>query len=123
MRERVAERGEIRARSIVELLIVAITVYAAFQIGPAVKLRIDFLNAMEVAAHAPIDRPAHQVRAELLEVAEGFGLTIFPDNLYVVRSVEEKKTVITAMYEIHINFWPRYTYVWHVEDQAEGYLL
>lgn len=123
MKERVAERGEIRARSIVELLIVAITVYAAFQIGPAVKLRIDFLNAMEVAAHAPIDRPAHQVRAELLEVAEGYGLTIFPDNLYVVRSVEEKKTVITAMYEIHINFWPSFTYVWHVEDQAEGYLL
>ena len=123
MKERVAERGEIRTRSIVELLIVAIIGYAAFQIGPAVKLRIDFLNAMEVAAHAPIDRPAHQIRAELLEVAEGFGLTIFPDNLYVVRSVEEKKTVVTAMYEIHINFWPKFTYVWHVEDQAEAYLL
>ena len=123
MKGRVAERGEIRTRVIIELLMVAIIVYAAFQVGPAVKLRIDFLNAMEVAAHAPTDQPAHQIRSELLEVAEGLGLTIFHDNLYVVRNVEQQKTVITAMYEIHINFWPRFTYVWHVEDQAEGYLL
>jgi hypothetical protein len=123
MQGKAAKRGGFRWRTIVELLMVAAIGYAAFQVGPAVKLRIDFLNAMEAAAHAPIEKSAGAVRAELLAVAEGYGLTIFPDNLYVVRSPEEKKTVITAMYEIHINFWPNFTYVWHVEDQVEGYLL
>jgi hypothetical protein len=123
MKGKGAERGGFRWRTVFELLMVAVIGYAAFQIGPAVKLRIDFLNAMEVAAHAPIDKTSGQVRAELLTVAEGYGLTIFPDNLYVVRSPAEKKTVITAMYEIHINFWPKFTYVWHVEDQVEAYLL
>lgn len=123
MKGKEAARGGFRWRTIIELLMVAIIGYAAFQIGPAVKLRIDFLNAMEVAAHTPIEKTAYEIRAELLQVAEGYGLTIYPDNLYVVRSPEEKKTVITAMYEIHINFWPNFTFVWHVEDQVEGYLL
>lgn len=105
------------------MVFVAIIVYAAFQIGPAVKLRIDFLNQMEIAANSPISMSADEIRSDLLDVAEGFGLTVFPEDIHVERNREEKKTVIRARYDIYINFWPRFTYIWTVEDQVEGYLL
>jgi hypothetical protein len=123
MNGRVLQRGEVRLRTLIELLIVFLIVYAAFQIGPAVKLRVDFLNEMELAANSPIHKSEEEIKSELLEVAEGFGLTVFYEDIYVERNLEEKKTVIVTEYEIHINFWPRFTYVWLVEDQVEGYLL
>jgi hypothetical protein len=43
--------------------------------------------------------------------------------LQVERRSAEKTTVITATYEIYISFWPSFTYVWHITDQVEGYLL
>jgi hypothetical protein len=60
---------------------------------------------------------------DLFATAEGVGITILSDRLHVVRNVDEKKTLITAYYDIHINFWPRFTYVWHIRDQVEAYLL
>lgn len=118
-----SELGEIRLRSIFELLFIFVVGYAAVQVGPAVKLRIDFLNEMEVAANSPIQKSEHDIRYDLLKAGERIGLTIFADDLFVERNTTEKKTLIRARYEIHVNFWPRFTYVWRVEDQVEGYLL
>jgi hypothetical protein len=123
MTPRASERGEIRIRTLIELGVVFLIAYAIVQIGPAVKLRIDFVNAMEIAANAPIGKTAAQIKMDLIATAEGIGITILSDNLNVVRNVEERRTLITAYYQIHINFWPRFTYVWHVRDQVEAYLL
>jgi hypothetical protein len=119
----VHERGEIRLRTVLEMLLVAVIAYSAFQVWPAVKLRIDFLNEMETAANAPVEKSGSEIKYDLLKKAEVLGLTLFSDNLHVVRDRDVRKTVITAQYQIHINFWPRFTYVWHVKDQVEGYYL
>ena len=117
------ERGEITLRALLEVLLLIVITYSVFQVAPAVKLRIDFLNKMEVGANAPIDRTEYQIKADLLKSAETLGIAILADNLYVRRDPELSRTVVTAIYEIHINFWPHYTYVWDVEDRVEGYLF
>ena len=120
---RSSERGAIRLRTVVEILFLSVTAYVAFQVVPAVKLRIQFLNEMEVAAYAPIEKTGGQIKADLLKTAERFGLTILSEDLYVERNAGEKRTFIRAEYQIYINFWPRFTYVWNVTDQVEGYYL
>ncbi len=117
------ERGEITLRALLEVLLLVVIAYSVFQVAPAVKLRIDFLNEMEVGANAPIDRTEYQIKADLLKAAEVLGITILADNLYVRRDPEQSRTVVTAIYQIHISFWPHYTYVWNVEDRVEGYLF
>ncbi len=123
MCRRVPERGEIRLRFLFEVLLLVIFTYVVFQVAPAVKLRIDFLNEMELGANAPIDKTEYQIKAELLKKAELMSLSILSDNLYVRRDPGESRTVITAVYQIYINFWPRFTYTWNVEDRVEGYLF
>jgi hypothetical protein len=123
MRRAASGRGEVRLRALIEIAVLCLIVYAAVHVGPAVKLRIDFVNAMEVAANSPIDKTAGEIKMDLIATAENIGLTIFSDHLHVRRNVKEKKTVITAYYDIHISFLPNYTYVWHVRDQVEAYLL
>lgn len=117
------ERGEITLRALLEVLLLLVITYSVFQVAPSVKLRIDFLNEMEVGANAPIDRTEYQIKADLLKAAEVLGITILADNLYVRRDPEQSRTVVTAIYEIYINFWPHYTFVWNVEDRVEGYLF
>ncbi len=119
----VQERGAIRLRPLFEVLLLFVIAYSVFQVAPAVKLRIDFLNAMEIGANAPIDNTESQIKADLLKTAEVLGVTILADNLYVRRDPEKSRTVVTAIYQIHINFWPHFTYVWKVEDRAEAYLF
>ena len=114
---------EIRLRTLVEIGFIALIVYAAIHVGPAVKLRIDFVNAMEYAANSPIGKTEGEIKMDLIATAENIGITVLSDNLHVMRNVNERKTVITAYYDIHISFLPRFTYVWHVRDQVEAYLL
>ena len=97
--------------------------YACVQVGPAVFLRVEFLNEMEMAANSPISKTTGAIRSDLIATAEGFGLALMSEGLTVERNMKLKATVITAKYEIHINFWPDFTYVWNVEDIAEGYLF
>ena len=123
MRPKDGERGEIHLRTIFEILFIVVIAYAAIQVGPAVKLRIDFLNEMELAANSPIHMTADQIKMNLLKAAEGYGLILSYENLQVERKSAEKRTVVTATYEIYISFWPKFTYVWHITDQVEGYLL
>jgi hypothetical protein len=116
-----SERGEIRLRSLFELALVFAVAYAAIQVGPAVALRLKFVDEMGVAANSPLEMPATEIHSNLMETAEGFGMTLFADDLYVNRNKKMKKTFVSVTYEIHINFWPAYTYVWLVRDEVEGY--
>ena len=68
-------------------------------------------------------RTHHQQQTAQAPTAEGFGITVLADDLYVNRSQQMKKTFITATYEIHINFWPFGTYVWLVREEVVGYYL
>lgn len=116
-----SERGEIRLRTVVEMAILAAVAYAAFQVIPAVMLRIKFVDEMTVAANSPIEINASAIKQNLLRAAASSGVTLLADDLHVVRNRERKRTFVSATYEIHINFWPSFTYVWLVRDEVEGY--
>ena len=116
-----SEKGEIRLRSLIEMALLFLVAYSAIQIGPAVLLRIKFVDEMTVAANAPVDIDAATIKSNLIRTAEGFGLALAGDDLLVSRNRERKRTLVSATYEIHINFWPSYTYVWLVRDEVEGY--
>jgi hypothetical protein len=116
-----SERGEIRLRSLFEMGLIFLFAYSAVQVGPAVVLRLKFLDEMTVAANSPIEMGAGTIKRELMEKAEGFGLTLLSDNLSVMRNRDMQKTFIVATYEIHISFWPAFTYVWTVRDEVVGY--
>ena len=115
-----SERGEIRLRSLFELALIFAVAYAAIQVGPAVVLRLKFIDEMGAAANSPIGMTADTIHQNLMETADGFGITLLTNDLYVIRNQRMKKTLITATYEIHMNFWPAYTYVWLVRDEVEG---
>jgi hypothetical protein len=95
--------------------------YTAVQVGPAVVLRIKFVDEMTVAANSPVEIKAATIKRNLIQTAEGFGLTLMGNDLRVIRNREMKRTFVSATYEIHINFWPSYTYAWLVRDDVEGY--
>jgi len=116
-----SERGEIRLRTLFETALLFLVAYGAVQVGPAVVLRLKFIDQMTVAANSPIEITADTIKGNLLVTAENFGLTLFADDLSVVRHRELKKTFVSATYEIHINFWPSLTYVWLVKDEVEAY--
>jgi len=115
------ERGEIHLRFLFEMALVAVVTYVAFQVGPAVMLRIKFVDEMTVAANSPVEVDAATIKRNLLHTAEGHGVTLVGDDLLVIRNQQLKRTLISATYEIHINFWPSYTYVWLVKDDVQGY--
>lgn len=117
------ERGQIRLRFLLEMALIAAVTYAAFEVGPAVVLRIKFVDEMTVAANSPVEIDATTIKRELLQTAEGYGVTLLAENLRVIRNRELKRTLISATYEIHIHFWPSYTYVWLVKDDVQGYYL
>ena len=116
-----SERGEIRLRSIFEVALLFLVAYAAVQVGPAVVLRIKFVDQMTVAANSPVEITAATIKRNLIQTAEGFGLTLLGNDLSVIRHREMKRTFVSATYEIHINFWPAFSYVWLVKDEVEGY--
>ena len=116
-----SERGEIRLRTLFEIALLILFTYGAFQVGPAAVLRIRFVDEMTVAANSPVDIDAATIKSNLIRTAEGFGLTLVGDDLLVTRNRERKRTFVSATYEIHIHFWPSYTYVWLVRDEVEGY--
>ena len=117
------ERGEIRLGFLFDLALVAVIAYVAFQVGPAVLLRIKFVDEMTVAANSPVEVDAQTIKRNLLHTAESYGVILVGQDLLVIRNRELKRTLISASYEIHINFWPSYTYVWLVQDDVQGYYL
>ncbi len=123
MHRGLSERGEIRLRSLFEIALIFLVAFAAIQIVPAVVTRLQFLDEMTVAANSPIDMGADTIKRNLLATAEGYGLHLNPASVGVVRDHERGRTFVTATYEIRIDFWPAYTYVWVVKEEVVGYYL
>jgi hypothetical protein len=123
VRRGLSERGEIRLRTLFEVALIFLVAYAAIQIVPALVVRLQFLDEMTVAANSPIDMSAGAIKRNLLATAEGYGLHLNPASVGVIRDHERKRTFVTATYEIRINFWPAYTYVWVVKEEVVGYYL
>lgn len=122
MAARARVRGEIRLGTLAEMLLLFVFAYTAVQVWPAVSVRIRFANEMEVAANAPIHMDARQIKLQLLEAAQRFSLALVAEDLGVERNQRLKRTIVRARYVIPINFWPHFTYAWHVEDEVQAYL-
>lgn len=115
------KRGAIRLGFLFDMALVAAIAYIAFQVGPAVVLRIKFVDEMTVAANSPVEVDAATIKRNLINTAESYGVILVGQDLLVSRNRELKRTLVSATYEIHIHFWPSYTYVWLVKDDVQGY--
>jgi hypothetical protein len=116
------ETGAIRARSIIEFGMIFVLVYVVFQVAPIVVLRINFQNELQFIANAPVEESAATLRRRVLETAEGYGIALNSEQLFVERNRETNKTTINVTYQLYINFYPRFVYVWNVHDQVEALL-
>ena len=122
-RRRSKEAGEIRIRNLVELVFVFFLVYAIFQIAPAVVTRVNFLTELDVIAHSPVEETALELRQKVLRAAEGRSIVLDAERVHVRRDPSAQRTTIDVSYELIVNFFPRYTYVWRVNDHVEALLL
>ena len=122
-RRRSKEAGEIRIRNLVELVFVFFLVYAIFQIAPAVVTRVNFLTELDVIAHSPVEETALELRQKVLRAAEGRSIVLDAERVHVRRDPSVQRTTIDVSYELIVNFFPRYTYVWRVNDHVEALLL
>ena len=122
MQSRASEAGAIRVRSIVELAVVFLVAYLVFQAAPSVISRINFLNEIEVIANSPVQDHASVLRQKVLAAAASRSIAVISENLHVTRDQERKRTIIDIRYQLFMNFFPRFTYVWDVHDQVEALL-
>lgn len=117
------DAGEIRVRNIFELLFVFLLVYAAFQIAPVVITRVNFLSEIEVIANSPVEETEAQLRQKVLRAAEGRSIVLDAERVHVRRDRASQTTTIDVSYELYLNFFPRFTYVWRVNDHVEALLF
>lgn len=117
------EAGEIRIRNLVELVFVFFLVYCIFQVAPAVITRVNYLNELQVIANSPVQETELELRQKALRAAQGRSIVIDADRVHVRRNVATHTTTIDVSYELYVNFFPRYTYVWRVNDHIEALLF
>ena len=117
------EAGEIRIRNLIELVFVFFFVYIVFQIAPAVITRVNFLNELQVIANSPVYETALELRQKALQAAHGRSIVIDANRVHVRRNQATQTTTIDVSYELYVNFFPRYTYVWRVNDHVEALLF
>ncbi len=122
-RHRSKEAGEIRIRNLVELVVVFFLVYAIFQIAPVVVTRVNFLTELDVIANSPVQETAFELRQKVLRAAEGRSIVLDAERVHVRRDRSTKRTTIDVSYELFVNFFPRYTYIWRVNDHVEALLF
>lgn len=118
-----SEAGEIRVRNLIELAFVFLAMYFIFQVAPVVITRMNFLNELQVIAHSPVEEKALELQRKVLQAAEGRTIALTPENVHVLRDQATRKTTIDVSYDLHVNFFPRFTYVWRVRDHVEALLL
>lgn len=117
------QSGEIRIRSLLEILLLLVVAYVVVHVAPVIVHRMNFVNALEVAAHAPVEESASVIRRKVLEIAESYSIALRTEHLHVERDRERNRTVIDVTYELYVNFWPSHTYVWTVHDRVEAVTL
>jgi hypothetical protein len=116
------EAGEIRIRNLIELVLVFFFAYAVFQIAPAVITRVNYLNELQVIASSPVYETELELRQKALAAAEDESIAIDANRVHVRRNQATQTTTIDVSYELYVNFFPRYTYVWRVNDHVEALL-
>jgi len=116
------DAGEIRIRNLIELIFVFFFVYGVFQIAPAVITRVNFLNELQLIANSPVYETEHELHQKALRAAEGRSIVIDANRVHVRRNQATQTTTIDVSYELYVNFFPRYTYVWRVNDHVEALL-
>ena len=116
------EAGEIRVRNLIELVFVFVLVYIVFQIAPAVITRVNFLNELQMIASSPVYETALDLHQKALQAAQGRSIVIDANRVHVRRNQATQTTTIDVSYELYVNFFPRYTYVWRVNDHVEALL-
>lgn len=117
------EAGEIRIRNLVELAIVFLLVATIFQIAPVVITRVNFLTELDVIANSPVQETAPELRQKVLRAAEGRSIALNAESVHVRRDPRLQTTTIDVSYELYLNFFLRYTYVWRVNDHVEALLF
>jgi hypothetical protein len=117
------EAGEIRLRHLFEITFVFVAAYVIFQIAPAVINRVNFLSELDVIANAPVHETASELRQKVLRAAENRSIVVNAEEVHVVRDANAHATMIDLRYELYVNFFPRYTYVWRVNDHVEALLF
>ena len=117
------EAGEIRVRNLFELVFVFLVLYVIFQAAPMVITRMNFLNELEVIANSPVQETEGQLRQKILLAAEGRSIVLDGERVFVRRDTNTKTTTIDVSYELYVNFFPRFTYVWRVSDHVEALLF
>jgi hypothetical protein len=117
------EAGEISVRNLLELVFVFLLVYVIFQIAPVVVTRVNFLSELEVIANSPVEEDEYRLRQKVLRAAEGRSIVLEGDRVHVRRDRATQTTTIDVSYELYMNFFPRFTYVWRVNDHVEALLF
>ena len=112
--------GAIRIRTLVEVVFLFVIAYFVAQVTPAVVVRLKFLSDLNVAANAPVGDSTDMIRGRVIELAEGYGITLLSERVRVERNPATKRTTIDVAYQLHINFWPNQIYVWNVQDRVEA---
>jgi hypothetical protein len=74
-------------------------------------------------ANAPFEEHPATIRRRVLETAEGYGIVLDSERLFVERNREQNKTIIHITYQLYINFYLCFVYVWKVHDRAEALLF
>ena len=117
------EAGTVRVRTMIEITVVTLIAYIAFQSAPAVIERVGFLNELTVIANSPVLDDASVLRKKVMDAAASRSIAVVAENIHITRDPEQKKTTIDVRYELFMNFFPRFTYVWRVEDHVEALLF
>ena len=107
----------------VELTVLALVAYLVFQAAPAVISRVGFLNELTAIANSPVLEDAAVLPQKVLDAAANRSIAVVSENRPLTRDQGQRKTIIDVRYELFINFFPRFTYVWHVEDHVEALLF
>ena len=117
------QAGAIRVRTMIELTVLFLGAYLVFQAAPAVIARVRFLNELTVIANSSVLEDASVLRQKVMTAAASHSIAVVWENVHVTRDPEQNKTIIDVRYELFMNFFPRSTYVWHVEDHVEALLF
>ncbi len=118
-----SEAGAIRIRSVFEITVLLVVVYAVFQVAPVVTMRINFLNEIEVIAHSPIQDSGVELKQRVLEAARDRGILLGAGNVFVQRDRARQKTIIDATYQLRVDVFPGVGFDWNVQDHVEALLL
>jgi len=103
-------------KRVVELLIGAALVYAAWHAVPAYLHYYQFNDAIGELALFAGERPEDELRERVAQLAAQYKIPLDPEAIVV--STNAESTRIEAPYTARVKLLPNYTYDWHFEPKA-----